>query len=47
MRFICGTQNIHQELEQKIAEFHRREDAILYGSCFDANAGLFEVITSI
>jgi glycine C-acetyltransferase len=39
VRFICGTQNIHKELEKKIAEFHGTEDAILYPSCFDANAG--------
>jgi glycine C-acetyltransferase len=45
VRFICGTQNIHRELEQKLASFHKREDAILYGSCFDANAGIFEVLT--
>ena len=44
VRFICGTQDIHKELERKIAEFHGREDAILYPSCFDANAGLFEVL---
>ncbi|XP_046860497.1 2-amino-3-ketobutyrate coenzyme A ligase, mitochondrial-like [Xenia sp. Carnegie-2017] len=44
VRFICGTQDIHKELERKIAEFHGREDAILYPSCFDANAGLFESI---
>ncbi|XP_049877357.1 2-amino-3-ketobutyrate coenzyme A ligase, mitochondrial [Pectinophora gossypiella] len=42
VRFICGTQSIHKDLENRIAEFHGREDAILYGSCFDANAGLFE-----
>ncbi|XP_053204500.1 2-amino-3-ketobutyrate coenzyme A ligase, mitochondrial-like [Panonychus citri] len=44
VRFICGTQNIHRDLERKIAAFHGREDAILYASCFDANAGLFEVL---
>jgi len=44
VRFICGTQDIHKELEGKIAKFHQREDAILYPSCFDANAGLFEQI---
>lgn len=44
VRFICGTQDIHTELEQKIARFHGREAAILYASCFDANAGLFEVL---
>eukprot|EP00096_Caligus_rogercresseyi_P014970 TRINITY_DN7422_c0_g1_i1.p1 TRINITY_DN7422_c0_g1~~TRINITY_DN7422_c0_g1_i1.p1 ORF type:complete len:436 (-),score=148.02 TRINITY_DN7422_c0_g1_i1:451-1758(-) len=42
VRFICGTQNIHKELEDKISRFHGREDTILYASCFDANAGLFE-----
>ncbi|KAF2366421.1 2-amino-3-ketobutyrate coenzyme A ligase [Trinorchestia longiramus] len=46
VRFICGTQEIHKELEEKIAEFHGREDAILYPSCFDANAGLFEILLS-
>ncbi|KAG0422254.1 hypothetical protein HPB47_001914 [Ixodes persulcatus] len=44
VRFICGTQDIHKQLEQKIAKFHGREDAILYASCFDANAGIFEVL---
>ena len=44
VRFICGTQDIHKELEEKISEFHGREDSILYPSCFDANAGLFEQI---
>jgi len=44
VRFICGTQDIHKELEEKVARFHGREDAILYPSCFDANAGLFEQI---
>ena len=42
VRFICGTQDIHKKLESQIAEFHGREDTILYASCFDANAGLFE-----
>ncbi|XP_071750074.1 2-amino-3-ketobutyrate coenzyme A ligase, mitochondrial [Lepeophtheirus salmonis] len=42
VRFICGTQNIHKELEDKISRFHGREDTILYASCYDANAGLFE-----
>ena len=41
-RFICGTQDIHKELEQSISRFHGTEDALLYASCFDANAGLFE-----
>ncbi|XP_068938214.1 2-amino-3-ketobutyrate coenzyme A ligase, mitochondrial [Petaurus breviceps papuanus] len=44
VRFICGTQSIHKALEEKIACFHQREDAILYPSCFDANAGLFEAL---
>lgn len=44
VRFICGTQDIHIELEKKIAAFHGREAAIIYASCFDANAGLFEVL---
>uniref|UniRef100_A0A673Y6H9 2-amino-3-ketobutyrate coenzyme A ligase, mitochondrial n=1 Tax=Salmo trutta TaxID=8032 RepID=A0A673Y6H9_SALTR len=44
VRFICGTQDIHKDLEQKLAQFHEREDCILYASCFDANAGLFEVL---
>lgn len=44
MRFICGTQDIHKELEEKLSKFHGREDTILYASCFDANAGIFEVI---
>ena len=43
-RFICGTQEIHLELEQKIAKMHNTEDAILYAACFDANAGIFEVV---
>lgn len=36
-------QNLHKTLEEKLSEFHEREDCILYASCFDANAGLFEV----
>ncbi|MDP6418240.1 MAG: glycine C-acetyltransferase [Candidatus Krumholzibacteria bacterium] len=44
VRFICGTQDIHKQLEGKIAEFFGSEDTILYSSCFDANAGLFEVL---
>ena len=42
VRFICGTQDIHKELEQKIAEFYQTEDTILYAAAFDANGGLFE-----
>ena len=44
VRFICGTQTIHRELERGIAQFLGTEDAILYSSCFDANGGLFETI---
>ena len=44
VRFICGTQEIHKELEQGISSFLGTEDTILYGSCFDANGGLFETI---
>jgi len=46
VRFICGTQAIHKELELKISEFLGMEDTILYTSCFDANGGLFETILS-
>ncbi len=42
VRFICGTQSIHKELERKISEFLGTEDTILYAACFDANGGLFE-----
>lgn len=42
VRFICGTQDIHKELEAKISEFFGTEDAILYAACFDANGGVFE-----
>jgi glycine C-acetyltransferase len=42
VRFICGTQDIHKTLEEKIAEFHHCEDAMLYAACFDANGGVFE-----
>ena len=44
VRFICGTQDIHRELEQKIARFLGLDDTILYSSCFDANGGLFETL---
>ncbi len=44
VRFICGTQDIHKQLEAKISEFLGFEDTILYTSCFDANAGLFETL---
>src|ERR1039457_690281 len=46
VRFICGTQEIHKELEKKISEFLGTEDSILYTSCFDANGGLFETVLS-
>ncbi len=46
VRFICGTQEIHKELETKISAFLGTEDTILYSSCFDANGGLFETILS-
>ncbi|MEO0496013.1 MAG: glycine C-acetyltransferase [Pseudomonadota bacterium] len=42
VRFICGTQNIHRELEKKLARFLDKDDAILFAACFDANGGLFE-----
>lgn len=44
VRFICGTQDVHKKLENKISEFLGTEDTILYSSCFDANGGLFETI---
>lgn len=44
VRFICGTQDSHKQLEQKLANFLGMEDAILYSSCFDANGGLFETL---
>lgn len=44
VRFICGTQTIHKQLETKLSEFTGMEDTILYSSCFDANAGLFETL---
>jgi glycine C-acetyltransferase len=46
VRFICGTQEIHNELEAALTEFHQTDETILYGSCFDANGGLFETILS-
>ena len=46
VRFICGTQTIHKELEERISAFLGTEDTILYPSCFDANGGLFETILS-
>ncbi|MEN8654550.1 glycine C-acetyltransferase [Streptomyces sp. 21So2-11] len=44
VRFICGTQEIHKELEQRLSEFLGQEDTILYSSCFDANGGVFETL---
>ncbi|MFM9068539.1 MAG: glycine C-acetyltransferase [Planctomycetota bacterium] len=44
VRFICGTQSIHKQLEQRLAKFVAAEDSILYSSCFDANGGLFETL---
>lgn len=46
VRFICGTQEIHKELERGISQFLGTDDTILYGSCFDANGGLFETLLS-
>ncbi len=46
VRFICGTQDLHKELEKKIAEFFGTEDTILYAACFDANGGVFEPLLS-
>ncbi len=44
VRFICGTQDLHKDLEAAIAKYFKTDDAILYGSCFDANGGLFEAL---
>ncbi|MGH8315747.1 MAG: aminotransferase class I/II-fold pyridoxal phosphate-dependent enzyme, partial [Steroidobacterales bacterium] len=44
VRFICGTQTVHRELEERLSRFLGTEDTILYSSCFDANGGLFETI---
>lgn len=44
VRFICGTQSVHKKLEQRLSEFLKTEDTILYSSCFDANGGLFETL---
>ncbi|MBR6607730.1 MAG: aminotransferase class I/II-fold pyridoxal phosphate-dependent enzyme, partial [Oscillospiraceae bacterium] len=44
VRFICGTQQIHKDLEKKISNFLDMDDTILYSSCFDANGGLFETL---
>lgn len=47
VRFICGTQDIHKELENKIAEFYQTEDTILYAAAFDANGGVFEPLLTV
>ena len=44
VRFICGTQALHRELEERLAAFLGTDDTILFGSCFDANGGLFEAL---
>jgi glycine C-acetyltransferase len=46
VRFICGTQDLHKQLEKKVSDFLKTEDTILYTSCFDANGGLFETLLS-
>src|SRR6187551_3723565 len=46
VRFICGTQSVHKELEAKLSQFLGTDDTILYSSCFDANGGLFETLLS-
>ena len=47
VRFICGTQDLHKDLEQEIARFHGTEDTILYAACFDANGGVFEPLLTV
>ncbi|MEQ8166571.1 MAG: aminotransferase class I/II-fold pyridoxal phosphate-dependent enzyme, partial [Alphaproteobacteria bacterium] len=44
VRFICGTHELHKELEQTVARYLEKDDAILFGSCFDANGGIFETL---
>ena len=44
VRFICGTQSVHKQLEERLSRFLGTEDTILYSSCFDANGGLFETL---
>ena len=44
VRFICGTQEVHKQLERRLSEFLQTDDTILYSSCFDANGGLFETL---
>lgn len=46
VRFICGTQDVHKQLEAAVSEYFRTDDTLLYGSCFDANGGLFEPLLS-
>jgi glycine C-acetyltransferase len=46
VRFICGTQDLHLELEKRVSGFLGTEDTILFGSCFDANGGVFESLLS-
>src|SRR5207247_6494340 len=46
VRFICGTQNVHKQLENRLSVFLKTDDTILYSSCFDANGGLFETLLS-
>ena len=46
VRFICGTTDLHKDLERKVAEFFGTEDTILYAACFDANGGVFEPLLS-
>ncbi len=46
VRFICGTQDVHKQLERQLSDFLKTEDTILYSSCFDANGGLFETLLS-
>jgi glycine C-acetyltransferase len=47
VRFICGTQDVHKQLERKLSEFLGTEDTVLYSSCFDANGGLFETLLGV
>src|SRR5882762_1302276 len=47
VRFICGTQSVHKQLETKLSEFLGTEDTLLYSSCFDANGGLFESVLGL
>jgi glycine C-acetyltransferase len=46
VRFICGTQDVHKQLEQKLSDFLKTEDTILFSSCWDANGGVFEIVLS-